>query len=153
MRCRLTLPPLYPAGGLPSLPPADPAFSLLCCPHPPDPLPLRGRGRPRLFYARGFAPCIPGLDPGRHWGRGANHAPGGWLARLGSDYPCCVISRDPAYPAAYCPQRFRTRWSDHGSTRALRHRPACRPAGSDCRTSPARCRRFSAEAQDPSQSP
>ena len=21
----------------------------------------------RLFYARGFAPCIPGAEPGRHW--------------------------------------------------------------------------------------
>ena len=36
----------YPAGGLPCLPPACPACSLLYCPHPPDPLPLRGRGRP-----------------------------------------------------------------------------------------------------------
>ena len=26
-------------------------------------LPLRGRGRPRLFHARGFAPCIPGIRP------------------------------------------------------------------------------------------
>ncbi len=47
-------------GGLPSLSPAAPAFSLLCCPHPPNPLPRRGRGRLRLFHARGFAPCIPG---------------------------------------------------------------------------------------------
>ena len=77
----------------------------------------------------------------------------GGQCRCRSDYPLCVISRDPAYPATYCPQRSRTRWSDHGSTRALRHRPTCRPAGSGCRTSPARCRRFSAEAQDPSQSP
>ena len=63
LRSRLTLPPLYPAGGLPSLSPAAPAFRLLCCPHPPAPLPLRGRGRPRLFHARGFAPCIPGIRP------------------------------------------------------------------------------------------
>ena len=34
----------FPAGGLPSLSPAYPAFSLLSRPHPPDPLPLRGRG-------------------------------------------------------------------------------------------------------------
>ena len=53
----------HPAGGLPSLSPAAPAFSLLGCPHPPDPLPLRGRGRPRLFHARGFAPCIPSIRP------------------------------------------------------------------------------------------
>ena len=36
--------------------------------YPPDPrsqsaLPRRGRGRPRLFHARGFAPCIPGIKP------------------------------------------------------------------------------------------
>ena len=40
-------------------------------PYPPSPrsqsaLPRRGRGRPKLFFARGFAPCIPGLEPGRH---------------------------------------------------------------------------------------
>ena len=111
-----------------------------------------------LFHAgggialRGRAFCIPGLNPGGT-GEGGEPCARRGLARLGSDYPLGVISRDPAYPAAYCPQRSRTRWSDHGSTRALRHRPACRPAGSGCRTSPARCRRFSAEAQDPSQSP
>ena len=53
------------AGGLLFWLPAVPAFSLLCCPHLPDPLPLRGRGRLRLFYARGFAPCIPGAGRGR----------------------------------------------------------------------------------------
>ena len=36
-------------------------------PSPPTPLPLRGRGNSRLFHARGFAPCIPGAEPGRHW--------------------------------------------------------------------------------------
>ena len=34
-------------------------------PIPPAPFPA-GRGRPRLFHARGFAPCIPGAEPGRH---------------------------------------------------------------------------------------
>ena len=52
-----------PGGGLPSLSPAAPAFSLAFCPHPPTPFPA-GRGRPRLFYARGFAPCITGNRPG-----------------------------------------------------------------------------------------
>ena len=37
--------------------------------YPPSPLPLRGRGSPRLFHARGFAPCIPGAESGR---RGLN---------------------------------------------------------------------------------
>ena len=56
--------------------------------YPPDPrsqsaLPRRGRGRPKLFHARGFAPCIPGAGRGAALGKGANHAPGGgvpgWL--------------------------------------------------------------------------
>ena len=58
-----------PAGGLPSLSPADLTFSFFSCPYPPNPLPLRGRGSPRLFHARGFAPCIPGAEPRR---RGLN---------------------------------------------------------------------------------
>ena len=50
-----------PGGGLPSLSPAAPTFSLAFC--PPSPFPV-GRGDFRLFYARGFAPCIPGNRPG-----------------------------------------------------------------------------------------
>ena len=46
-------------------------------PYPPDPLPRRGRGSPRLFHARGFAPCIPGAEPGRHRSRGVSRAGGG----------------------------------------------------------------------------
>ena len=62
----LSLPLWYPAGGVLSLSPADFAFSLIFCPHPPAPLPS-GKGETlRLFYARGFAPCIPGAEPGRH---------------------------------------------------------------------------------------
>ena len=56
-----------PGGGLPSLSPADPAFGLLYCPIPPTrarrALFPAGRGRPRLFHARGFVPCIPGIKP------------------------------------------------------------------------------------------
>ncbi len=61
---------------LPYLPPAGRgAVSCRACfacrtnafqpPIPPTPFPA-GRGRPKLFFARGFAPCIPGLEPGRH---------------------------------------------------------------------------------------
>ena len=54
-------------GGLPSLPPADLAFSLLFCPHPPCPPSQREGGDFLFSYARGGAPCIPGAKPERHW--------------------------------------------------------------------------------------
>ncbi len=38
-------------------------LAYLSAPYPPDPLPRRGRGRPKLFHARGFAPCIPNIRP------------------------------------------------------------------------------------------
>ena len=56
---RLTLPPRYPVGGLPSLSPAAPAFGLLFCPYPPDPLPPRGRGRFLVFLCKGLRPLHP----------------------------------------------------------------------------------------------
>ena len=68
-----------PDGGSPCLSPANPAFSLLFCPHPPNPLPLRGRGRPRLFHARGFAPCIPGAGRGAARAEPAEQAPVGGI--------------------------------------------------------------------------
>ena len=37
-------------------------LAYLVAPIPPTPFPA-GRGRPRLFHARGFAPCIPGIKP------------------------------------------------------------------------------------------
>ena len=62
-----TLPLRCLQGGLPALSPAYAAFSLLFCPYPPSPLPLRGRGGTSgYFYARGFAPCIPTPEPARH---------------------------------------------------------------------------------------
>ena len=50
---------MHPAGGVRSLSPAAPAFSLLSCPHPPDPLPLRGRGRFIVFLCKGRSPLHP----------------------------------------------------------------------------------------------
>ena len=56
-----------PAGGVSGWSPAALAFSLLFCPIPPTPFP-RGEGGDFWFsYARGFAPCIPEVEPARHW--------------------------------------------------------------------------------------
>ena len=45
--------------------PDFPALSMLSCPYPPDPLPRRGRGRPR-FFMQGASPLAsPGAEPGR----------------------------------------------------------------------------------------
>ena len=55
--CRL-LPPCPQLAFLPPIPPS---------PRSQSALPRRGRGRPRLFHARGFAPCIPATEPARHW--------------------------------------------------------------------------------------
>ena len=46
-------------GGLPCLPPACPDFSLLCSPHPPAPLPLRGGERDYSFLMQGARPLHP----------------------------------------------------------------------------------------------
>ena len=46
-------------GGLLSLSPAAPAFSLISFPHPPTPLPLRGRGRFFVFLCKGLRPLHP----------------------------------------------------------------------------------------------
>ena len=60
-------------GGLPSLSPARPAFSSISFPHPPDPLPPRGRGRILVFLCKGLRPLHPGgLNPG---GTGAGGEP------------------------------------------------------------------------------
>ena len=42
-------------------------------------------------YARGFAPCIPGAEPGRHRSRGRNPAPSGGLAPALPDNPAVAI--------------------------------------------------------------
>ena len=77
-----------PGGGLPCLSPANPAFGLLSCPHPPAPPFPAGRGRPRLFHARGFAPGAPAFNRLRH------------LQSLPSRYPAgaCPVGRLPTLP-------------------------------------------------------
>ncbi len=46
-----------------------PAVSMISCPHPPippSPLPLRGRGSLKVYFAGGFAPGTPALNRLRH---------------------------------------------------------------------------------------
>ena len=88
-------------------------LACLFAPYPPAPLPRRGRGSPRLFHARGFAPCIPGVEPGRHRSRGANRALAGGcpalptcLAAAVPSGGACLSCRLPTYPAFslfFCP--------------------------------------------------
>ena len=66
-----------PGGGLPSLPPAYPPSVYFPAPYSPPPFPGGEGGGPRLFHARGCAPCIPGVEPRAAPEQGANHAPGG----------------------------------------------------------------------------
>ena len=56
---------VVPEGGLPFWLPAAPAFSLISSPIPPAPFPA-GRGRPKVYFAGGFAPGTPALNRLRH---------------------------------------------------------------------------------------
>ena len=95
--CLPPLPIRHPAGGLPSLPPVAPAVSLPFCPHPPAPLPLRGRGRFLVYFAGGSAPGTPALNRLRH------------LQSLPSGHPAqgacgCPQKRQEAVPYEQCRQ-------------------------------------------------
>ena len=86
-----TLPLRCSQGGLPSLSPAYPAFSLFVCPHPPYPLP-GGKGGFLAFLCKGLRPLHP-----RGWaGRGTGSVSVGG-ARRGACLPC----RLPILPLAY----------------------------------------------------
>ena len=94
-----------PKGGLPGWSPANPAFSLLCCPHPPAPLP-GGKGGIKVIFMQGASPlasprpsrkrhglnlrcrCPMGGLPGRSPGRRVLAVPKGWFARLVACLPC-----------------------------------------------------------------
>ena len=80
----------------------------------PAPIPLTpfpaGRGKLRLFHARGFAPCIPAPEPETTQANPAEQIPGGgfpagrrltpplWYPQ-GACLPCCL----PTPPLAYFP--------------------------------------------------
>ena len=112
--CRSRLsPPLWcPAGGacpvgrLPTLP-------LACClaPYPPTPLPHRGRGCPKVYFAGGFAPGTPALNRLRHLQSLPCGHPAGGLAPggIGSTRRCgarrgAFPRRHWLSPPLWCPE-------------------------------------------------
>ena len=60
--CPAAVVPCGGQGGLPSLAPAYPAFSLLSFPHPPNPLPS-GKGGTKSLFRRGLRPRHPCTEP------------------------------------------------------------------------------------------
>ena len=95
--CRLALLYRRPRGGLSF---ASPAYHAICLPFFPHP-PVRarralfpaGRGRPRLFHARGFAPCSPEAEPGRHGLFLWKTVPQGGLVPGVAGWLCCAGAR------------------------------------------------------------
>ncbi len=113
--CLLTLPSRHPAGGLLSLPPADHAFSFLLYPLSPRPLPQRGRGRLKVYFAGGSAPGTPALNRLRH------------LQNLPYKYPAAEIrglpqNRQEAVPYEQCRQPRRGGTGGDGTIRRTRRR-------------------------------
>ena len=76
---QLTLPPLYPAGGLPALSPPYPAISFTFCPLSPQPPSPAGKGVPQSLFRRGLRPRHPCTKPLAALARPANPAPAGDL--------------------------------------------------------------------------
>ena len=82
-----------PAGGFPGRSAADLALSFIGCPHPPAPLPLRGRGIPKVYFAGGFAPGTPALNRLRHLQTPPCRCPAGGLpGRSATDLAFSFIS-------------------------------------------------------------
>ena len=108
----LFLPLWYPVGGLSSLPPAYPAFSLPFCPpspkgkdRPPPPFPA-GKGENITLFRRGLRPQHPCIKSFAALTVPAAMVPRGGLAPGGTGYPChcgtlwraCPLCRPPTLP-------------------------------------------------------
>ena len=89
-----------PAEGVPSLPPAYPAFAFFSAPYPPIPLPPSpvGKGEILGYFMQGASPLAsPELGGARHWGRGRTTRPAGGVPLTGrgegaSRYPAGVLA-------------------------------------------------------------
>ena len=75
-----------------------PCLWLTSLPPSPQPPSRREGGDLRLFYARGFAPCIPGAEPARHWGRGRTAHPAGGVTALPPAAPAFGLLSCPHPP-------------------------------------------------------
>ena len=93
-------------GGLLSLSPANPAFSLIFCPHPPNPLP-GGKGENQGYFMQGAPPLAsPRLSRRRHGLSLRCRCPlGGLPGRAPADVAvpesvgvACLFSRPPTLP-------------------------------------------------------
>ena len=79
----------------------------LSAPYPPTPFPGGEGGDSRCFHARGFAPCIPGAEPARHWERGrTTHPAGGLPPALPVDLAAVVLAGERAFFVACLPFYF-----------------------------------------------
>ena len=111
------LPLWHPAGACLACRLLPPAFTFFSAPYPPAPFPGGEGGVLRLFYARGSAPCIPGAEPARHWGRGRTTHPAGVCLRnlqLGAkptEPPFYWQSRQPRRGGTGGEELRRLRWS------------------------------------------
>ena len=77
-----------PSGGLPSLSPAAPAFSLLFCPLSPQPPSPVGKGETKVISCKGLRPLHPRAEPGLNGNRKGAPVPGGGLSLLVARRPC-----------------------------------------------------------------
>ena len=121
----LTLPPLYPAGDVPALPPVAPCLWLAFLPPiPPPPFP-GGEGGDQGYFMQGAPPLASlGLNPSGAGSRGeplarrgacpvgclpdsAAAVPSGGLARFVACYPLPLACFPAPYPPAPLPRRGR----------------------------------------------
>ena len=97
-----------PGGGLARLVACLPCLYLLFCPLSPDPLPQRGRGCPKVYFAGGFAPGTPAFNRLRHLQNLPSRYPAGGLPGWSPAYPAFTFFSAP-YPPSPLPQRGRGR--------------------------------------------